>query len=262
MRATPPRSPRGFAHAALHRIGVDLIRYSSTNFFELRRQRFIEDCGINVVLDGGANTGQYALDLRARGYEGRIVSFEPEADSFQRLAAAAESDARWTCLNVALGDTDDRATINVSRNSWSSSLLPMSERHLSHASDSAYVRTQEVSVVRLDSVAPDVLSADGDRVLLKLDVQGFELPALRGAGKTLERVSLVEAELSFVPLYGGQATIEDVVGHLSQRGFDLVWLEPGSCEERSGHVLQADGIFARSSAPPDTGDKSRQGSRT
>lgn len=244
MRAQPPHDLRGFVHAGLHGLGIDIIRYSSTHFFELRRQKLIRRRRISLVLDVGANSGQYAMEIRRRGYRGRIVSFEPLSSAFQELRRNAALDALWAPMRLALGDEDGTATINVSRNSWSSSLLPLGPRHLSNAPDSAYVGTEEVSLARLDSVAPDLLE-DDDEVLMKLDVQGYELRALLGSERTLEHVDLIEAELSLVPLYPGQALLEEVVAFLSERGFAPVWLEPGLYDERADHLLQVDVIFER-----------------
>ena len=84
-----------------------------------------------------------------------------------------------------------------------------------------------------------------DRVWLKLDVQGSELSVLRGAERTLERVEVVETELSLVELYEGQALLPDVYAHLTQRGFGIWFLEPVFRDSSSGELLQLDGLFAR-----------------
>jgi FkbM family methyltransferase len=50
---------------------------------------FIENRGINLVLDVGANVGQFGLSLRNRGYAGQIMSFEPVSDAFNELKKVA-----------------------------------------------------------------------------------------------------------------------------------------------------------------------------
>ncbi|MGD0661895.1 MAG: FkbM family methyltransferase [Syntrophorhabdales bacterium] len=57
--------------------------------------------GINVVLDIGANAGQFALALRHDGYEGRIISFEPVAQVYENLAANARGDTKWETAGLS-----------------------------------------------------------------------------------------------------------------------------------------------------------------
>jgi len=64
------------------KLGFDVVKYRPTRH-PLARTRFLfERFGIDLVLDVGANTGQYARQLRHTGYRGRIVSFEPLASAY------------------------------------------------------------------------------------------------------------------------------------------------------------------------------------
>jgi FkbM family methyltransferase len=211
---------------------------------DVRRVKLLRSEGIEVVLDVGANAGQYAQQLRAAGYVGRIVSFEPLPEAFAALERAAAADPRWEARRLALSDADGEAEIHVAANSWSSSLLDMGERHLASAPESAYVGREHVTTARLDSIWEEVLGPDA-RPFLKLDVQGFEMHVLRGAAGHLDRVAGVQAELSLVHLYEGDSLWRDVVDHLEEEGFELVGLEPGFEDPETGRMLQADGTFLR-----------------
>jgi FkbM family methyltransferase len=195
------------------------------------------------VLDVGASGGQFGHTLRAAGFTGRIVSFEPLAEPFRVLSEAAAADARWEVHRVALGDEPGRRRINVARNTTSSSFLEMHAEHAAAAPESAFVGTEEVDVLRLDDLARS-LRLDG-AVLLKLDVQGFQLPVLHGAESMLAHTDAVQCELSISPLYDGEPPLLDVVVALRDRGFELVELEPGFYDRATGRVLQFDGRFVR-----------------
>jgi FkbM family methyltransferase len=223
---------------------VALVRYDARHFAEVRRAELLVANEIDVVLDVGANDGTYALSLRSGGYAGRIVSFEPQSEAYAELAEAASRDARWECRRLALGDRLGEAVLNLSSNSSSSSLLSMNVRHEEVAPESAYVGSEVVSIATLDELRDELLAPD-DRVMLKIDVQGLELDALRGAGSTLEQVLLVETELSLVPLYDDAPLLPEVLSYLQLRGFSLLGLAPVLLDPRSGAVLQLDGSFGR-----------------
>jgi FkbM family methyltransferase len=228
-------------------MGVEIGRYDPSQSAHARRMRLIDDAGVNVVFDVGANAGYYANELRGAGYAGRIVSLEPLRAAYAELERSAANDPRWNVYMVAAGEAEATAEINVTENSWSSSLLPSNAAYATTAPGLDVVGVERIRVRPLDAIAGEHVSA-GDRVMLKLDVQGFELEVLRGATAMLEQVVLVEAELSLAELYGGQPLYREVIDHLGASGFDLVGLDPHYSDPRTGYLLQMDGLFARRQA--------------
>jgi FkbM family methyltransferase len=212
---------------------------------EVRRARLLAWQRVDVVVDVGANAGQYGSALRNAGCAARIVSFEPLAEAFGVLEARTADDPLWESHRLALGASGGQAEMNVSGDLEASSLLAMEDRHVRHCPASAYVGTETVEVRTLDSLAPTLL-AESERIYLKLDVQGYELEVLRGAARSLPRVVAVEAELSLVPLYAGGPLYRDVIDYLAARGFGLVSLEGITEEPETGHMLQLDGVWVRS----------------
>jgi FkbM family methyltransferase len=229
----------------LRRFGRDLVPYGP-GADQVRRAKLLNDRGVTLVLDVGANEGQYARDLRWAGYEGRIVSFEPRSDTFAKLEAACAEDPRWEVSKLAIGERDATTEINIAGNEAgaSSSLLAMGERHEQSAPDSRYIGTEEVELRRLDSLWGELVQPD-DRVFVKLDIQGYEMQALAGADGVLDEAAGVQAELSLVPLYDGAAGYREVLDLLEGRGFRLAGLEGGFEDVTTGEMLQADGIFIR-----------------
>lgn len=206
-----------------------------------RRAMLLAGERIDVVLDIGANVGQYGMRLRNNGYNRRIVSFEPYAQAFNQLARTTAADPLWDVHRVALADVEGEAELNVSGNSFSSSLLPLTDQHVESAPASSYVATETVPTVRLESLWPDVVGTA--RSWLKLDVQGAEMQVLRGAGDRLREACALQVELSLVPLYEGATPWTTMVEWLGDRGFALAVVEPGFADPKSGRMLQFDGIF-------------------
>lgn len=136
--------------------------------------------------------------------------------------------------------------IDVAGNSVSSSLLPMmTDLHLRIAPQSAYADEETVPMAPLPSTVATFLTGD-ERILAKLDVQGFELGVLRGAREILPIVRVIEVEMSTRPLYEGQPLWDEVVLFVAERGFHLSIAHGLIIDADTGHLLQLDGVFARS----------------
>ncbi len=220
------------------RAGIDIARHHPPG---PRRAALIRRHGIEMVLDVGANRGQYARDLRAYGYGGEIVSFEPSSGAFSVLSTLAADDAHWHARREAVGDHDALITLGEADNF--SSVLPAAERLTELFPEARPRRTETVRARRLDDAG--LALPRGCTTLLKIDVQGYELPVWEGAEGILPHVAIVETELSLVPLYDGQALLADLVGRIELAGLQLRWLEPVLRDRTTGAYLQFDGVFAR-----------------
>jgi FkbM family methyltransferase len=198
---------------------------------------------INIVLDVGANLGQFARWIRSIGYRGRIVSFEPLTGAHCKLREIAAQDSQWTVApRMALGSTSGEIEIHVAGNSASSSVLPMLRRHKEAAPNSTYVDAERVPLNRLD----DVCQVSRDLLpLLKVDVQGYERSVLDGASQVLESCQAIIIELSLVPLYEGQSLAVELWEFLDRLGFQACYFNPGFRDPSSKRMLQMDGVFVR-----------------
>lgn len=214
--------------------GFDVVWYRPLN-------RLLAHHGITLVLDGGANIGQYASELRRQGYRGRIVSFEPQPPVFQELEKAARADGNWTAMNIGLGDVEGELSMNITVASDCGSLLKPVDGLLPEAK---VVGQQQVPVRRLDRLWKELVRP-GEKVFLKLDVQGYEQKILTGAGACLDQVLGVQLEMSLVPLYEGQPNWEDMLQLMRQKGFALWKIETGARDPISGRESELDGIFFR-----------------
>jgi FkbM family methyltransferase len=203
------------------------------------RLRLIRERGVTVVLDVGANAGQWARRLREDGYPGTIISFEPLREAYEQLRAVAAEDRDWDTRRTAVGELSGLATINVSANSYSSSFLPIMRATLDAAPDAAYVSQEEVAITRLD-----LLDRPSGRKMVKADVQGTEAAVIRGAQDLLPEVQLVELEMSLVPLYAGQELAPAICSMMRAAGFAPVALEASWTDPQTGEILCVDGIFA------------------
>jgi len=230
---------------ALRGLGWEVKRFRPNSSKWAQLQRMLSTHEINLVIDVGANTGQYARALRQCGFKGRIVSFEPLPQAYSRLAHNARHDHLWTVFPpTAIGDVEGVIDINISGNTVSSSVLPILQTHVKTAPKSAYVATESVPITRLDSVWPG-LCHPGDKGFLKIDVQGFEMEVLKGTSSVISQIRGLEIELSLVPLYARQELYDRMVEYIGKLGFELWSLSPELADNESGRLLQLDGVFFR-----------------
>jgi len=228
----------------LRKNGFEFKRYPEGDM--LRRIRLLKYFNINKVFDIGANSGQYAVFMRQIGFKGKIVSFEPLREAYDELKRKASRDKDWSVLNIAVGDYDGEALINVAGNSYSSSILDMLPSHVKSAPDSLYIRKEKIAIKKFDSIIRDYYE-DGDNIFLKIDTQGYEKNVIKGAEKTIPMVRGIQLEMSLIPLYKEEMLFDDMIKYMKDAGFDLWALENGFTNNESGKLLQVDGIFFRRS---------------
>ena len=245
MRASINNAVRAVAAA----LGCTIQRVSAYSSPMIRLAMLLDRLRMTLVIDIGANEGQFAADLRDAGYRGRIVSVEPLSAAHAALARAAANDSQWTIADrCAVGATPGKATLHVAGNSVSSSLREMTAAHLDAAVHSKYVGTEEVRVVTLADLIAQYGGSSDASVFVKLDVQGHERDVLDGAGDCLDAVGGIQLELSLVELYAGQALMPAQVDFLAKHGLALWSLDRGFMDGNTGRLLQCDGTFVRESA--------------
>jgi FkbM family methyltransferase len=237
---------KALVHWLLRRAGYDVHRFRPKALPQAQLAFLLSSRGFNLVLDVGANTGQFGLKLRRYGYAGRIVSFEPLAGPRQRLVGLAAGDALWeVAMRAAIGERDGEISIHIAENSYSSSALDVLETHLQAAPDSRCVGQERAPLRRLDGIAASYLLPDSV-ALLKIDTQGFEDRVLQGAAGILPRIAGIQIELSLVPLYADQKLLPEMMAQLRALGFELWGAWPELVERDTGRILQLDATFLRS----------------
>lgn len=223
-----------FIRSRIRKTGYDINYYGKTQLLKQSR--------IDLVLDVGANQGQFAKLIRNIGYKGLIISYEPLENAFQILKKNSLNDKNWEVFNFGLGHKNGIFTINEARNSYSSSLLEISERHLNEAKDSDYVSKYEIKIKRIDDFF-NKLRSNYHNIFLKIDTQGYEEKVLLGASKSLKHIKIVQLEVSFEELYKGEKLFLDICNFMDELGFRVTSLEPGFISKKSGMMLQSDIIF-------------------
>ncbi|SRR5712691_64660 len=157
------------------------------------------------IVDVGANVGQFANAAKLFFPKARVVSFEPDPETYADLKINTCGLTDIDLHNIGLGDQEG--------------MLPFYRHELSvmstfsaQADDVALDRASpELPIRRLDAV----LNSDDRPDLLKIDVEGFERQVLQGAWQTLtrSRYVLIEVSLGRADGAGNLQLLRDIVGH-------------------------------------------------
>lgn len=228
----------------INNLGFELRRYTIQGSEYCRLKHFFTYHKVDLVLDVGANIGQYAKSIRQLGYSGKIVSIEPLSTAYSQLQAVSSNDSLWEIApRCAIGNEEGEIAINIAANSMSSSALNMLDSHVNAAPQSMYCGLEKVKLSRLDSLARRYVMQDTKSVFLKIDVQGLEKQVIEGATQILPLVKGIQIELSLVPLYQDELTFTDMLKFMEGIGYELHAVIPGFTDLKTGRLLQMDGIF-------------------
>ncbi|GAB3279228.1 FkbM family methyltransferase [Larkinella harenae] len=234
---------KSFVKKLAQRFGYD-IQHLPTDPIVRQWCDLMQSNGIDLIFDVGANIGQYALKVRGLGYAGDIISFEPMREAYQQLQVNAATDARWHTLHTGIGHYDGTAVINVSTNSYSSSILDILPLHLESAPDAVYTRQEPISIQRLDTLI-DQFYKPGKNLFVKIDTQGFERQVFEGSKNALNKIRGFQMELSLQPLYEGETLMQEMIVLMRQNGFKLKLIESGYRSDETGELMQVEGYFFR-----------------
>ena len=197
-------------------LGIKVPEALIERFNELTHlKKLLEILDINCVLDVGANRGQFAHELRAIGYAGYIISFEPVKREFEALSDSFRKDKKWIGHRIALGSKNEITKINVANLTVMSSLLES-------VGDRRMTGRQDIEVKRLDGIFSSIIEKIvNPRVFLKMDTQGYDLEVFGGAAQCLEHIQGLQSELSVQPLYKNMPHYNESLSIYEEAGFEL-----------------------------------------
>ncbi|WP_295886424.1 FkbM family methyltransferase [uncultured Thiohalocapsa sp.] len=199
-----------------------------------------------TVVDVGANKGQFAVYAQTRWPKARLICFEPLPRPREKLQRVTRGQAELH--DCALGAEPGEGRMHLATRTDSSSLLALGVRQKAIFGMEASGECR-VAIKRLDTCLPTPLPRP---VLLKIDVQGFELEVLKGATDLLPHIDAIYVEASYVELYEGQALREEIERFLTEAGFSLDGRY--NTYVYQGEPVQADLLFRR---PPLAADVAR-----
>ena len=223
------------------KFGLEIKLSSKNSREDLRLSAFLKDIGVDMVLDVGANRGQFAKKLFEAGYLDRIVSFEPIPNAHELLRDAAERHgSSWSVApRVALSDRSGVAQFHVTAADTASSFFPIKKSFAASVPQAQSAELIDVPTARLDDIVAE-MGLQISNCFLKMDVQGAETLVMAGAPNVLSASKGLMAELSLAPLYEGQSSTRSLLDVVYEAGFEIWDVWPGYRDPRNYRLLQVD----------------------
>jgi FkbM family methyltransferase len=197
------------------------------------------------LLDIGAAGG---IEPRWKKISRKINYFGFEPDERVRVTNPKTKFSGYHLSPFAVGDSDSDAMLNVTKDNGKSSFFLPNQDFLERFPNPARFSVSkqiELQVKRIDS--QDFNDID----FMKLDIQGGELNALKGADGILDNVLGVEVEVEFSKLYIGQPLFGSIYDFLAERDFEFVDFVNLCRWERNSHLglgqlVFGDALFIKS----------------
>ncbi|HUR17789.1 MAG TPA: FkbM family methyltransferase [Acidimicrobiales bacterium] len=198
-----------------------------------------EGLSFATIVDVGANVGQFSAAALARWPRSVILAFEPLPEPAEHLRRSLARSETAEVHVIAVGDRDGVTTFHPHPYTLSSSILPVRPETRGRYRWAEEGQATEVPLCRLDT---SLRGRHLERpVLLKLDVQGFELKALVGAIDLLQQVDAIVLEQSFERYYEDQPLFTETNHFLEQLGWYLA--RPLDWRRESGRVVEIDCLY-------------------
>ena len=173
-----------------------------------------------TIIDVGANGGQFAKTSSFFFKNANIYSFEPLPDQYKELNSTMRLSDRISLYNLALGNESGKIQFNKNSYGHISSVLEINPENLNPNYKRSEFKKIEVKIEKLDNVIMQNLCIYP--VLLKLDVQGYELEVLKGSTRLLDKsIDYIVVEANLEALYTGQPSFTELNRFLNENGFEL-----------------------------------------
>jgi FkbM family methyltransferase len=227
---------------SLNLFGLELRRIPRS---EINKYVWLQNLNIKSILDIGANTGQFALEINKYLPDAIIFSFEPLRNEYDQLIKKTKKIRRFKAFNIALGDTNEKTIIHRHNFSPASSLLKVSNISMEAYPYIGKSNEEEIEVKRLDGLMVSDEYFLEPEILIKMDVQGFEDKVIKGGENTFKLAKVIISEISFQQLYEGQQCFDEIYTQLVNLGFSLKGVVGPGLNPNDGLPLYADAIFVK-----------------
>lgn len=168
----------------------------------------------NAIIDVGANKGSWSKSTQFIFPEARFLLIEPQLEMEEPLHKICSQYPQMQYVLAGAGPENTEMVLTVWKDLLGSSLLPPTEEGLQNSG-----QQRTIPIVTIDSLLQQLQFPLPQ--LVKLDIQGFELEALKGASSLFGKTEVFILEVSLIPFdnHPDLPLLYDVVHFMQQRGY-------------------------------------------
>ncbi len=207
-------------------------------------QCFLINTHSPVIFDAGAYVGTVTEKYADLFEDPTIYAFEPSPSAFSQLKQRTKELSNVNVFNIAISNQNKKCKFNLNKFSPTNSLLDCSLTANQTWGENLIDTERSIIVTSytIDQFCDEHNLGTID--ILKLDVQGGELAALKGASNMFkrEKIQVVYTEIIFIDTYKNQTTLSELLHHMDQFNFQLYNIY--NIKSLNRQLVQADLIFA------------------
>lgn len=189
-----------------------------------------------TIIDGGAHVGRWA-ESAARLFPGAPVLLIDPLSTVRKELEALSAATGWPFYPVGLG-LQPAEHVHFNAHGAQSSLY-------GNFNGSGWGSAESITITSLNRLVRE--SGHPGPYLLKLDIQGGELNALRGAVQILADVPVIQLEVSYIEFQQGAPLVHEIVSFLGGRGY-CIYDVVDEIRREDGSLRQSDMIFVQTAA--------------
>jgi FkbM family methyltransferase len=208
-----------------------------------QKKKLLEKFSSPVIFDVGAYDGCITKAYRELFPSAKIYSFEPTPEIYEKLGETTKSDKFIYTYRLTVSENNEISRFHINKFSPTNSLPKTDLRgHLYWGKNLLDTERQiEVQSITLDDfcASNDINSID----LLKLDIQGAEIKALKGARNLLKNhsIALIYTEVIMMPTYQNQSLFHELLFFLYELNYELFNIY--NRVSKNEQLIQVDVIF-------------------
>ncbi|SNR36576.1 FkbM family methyltransferase [Lutibacter flavus] len=229
-------------------LGYDFVKLNGKLGYGTKENELVKllnEVNTDLIIDIGANKGQFGKEIYSYGYKNKIISIEPLSIVYEKLVENSKPFPLWTIYEkCCMGNEEKEVEINISNLIGNSSILDIKNTKY-NVPNSHYVKKEISKQITLVTLNKNEIIKQAKNVFIKMDIQGYEHMVLSKVKEVNYNIVGFYLELSLVNLYEGQKDYLEICNQLKKLDYDLVYINPEYIN--SGRMVQFNGLFLHKS---------------